>query len=115
MQMDPISPDLRTVVNLEDGDWKALGPGESILQLDDSLPVGTGFHVYRLDPGASSTPHEHTCDEHFLILDGDLLDHDGFRYGPGDMVMLHRGTRHNSRTETGCTIAVYIPTSEVNL
>ena len=114
-QMDPISPDLRTVANLEDGDWKALGPGESILQLDDSLRIGTGFHVYRLEPGASSTPHEHACDEHFLVLDGDLVDHDGFRYGPGDMVMLRRGTRHNSRTETGCTIAVFIATPEVNL
>ena len=67
-QMDPISPDLRTVANLEDGDWKALGPGESILHLDDSLRIGTGFHVYRLEPGASSTPHEHICDEHFLVL-----------------------------------------------
>jgi hypothetical protein len=43
------------------------------------------------------------------------VDHDGFRYGPGDLVMLRRGTRHNSRTETGCTIAVFIATPEVNL
>ena len=114
-QMDPISPDLRTVANLEDGDWKTLGPGESILQLDDSLRIGTGFNVYRLEPGASSTPHEHICDEHFLVLDGDLVDHDGYRYGPGDMVMLRRGSRHNSRTETGCTISVFIATPEVNL
>ena len=65
-QMDPISPDLRTVANLEDGDWKALGPGESILQLDDSLRIGTGFHVYRLEPGASSTPTPSRCTTRLL-------------------------------------------------
>ncbi len=48
-------------------------------------------------------------------LDGDLIDHDGFAYGLGDLVLLRRGTRHNSRTVGGCTLAVHIATPERNL
>ena len=86
--------------------------GLTHLALDDRRPAGTGFHVIRMAPGAVSTPHEHTADEMFYVLEGELIDHDGQRYGPGDMVLLKAGTRHGSHTPAGCLLLVYVETIE---
>jgi mannose-6-phosphate isomerase-like protein (cupin superfamily) len=86
--------------------------GLSHLPLDDRRPVGTGLHAIRMAPGAVSTAHEHTADEMFYVLEGELIDHDGRRYGPGDMVLLKAGTRHGSRTPAGCLLLVYVETIE---
>ena len=48
-------------------------------------------------------------DEEFVLLDGDLTDHDGYEYKPGDIVWLRSGTKHNSSTKSGCLLAVYLP------
>jgi len=120
--MEEITPDRRTVVNVhqaqyarwlnEDGSELT---DQSYLQLDDSFPPGTGFYIYRMEPGAVSTPHEHTARENFLILEGELVDNDGFVYRAGDFVMLEAGTQHSSTTETGCLIAVFVRTLERDL
>jgi mannose-6-phosphate isomerase-like protein (cupin superfamily) len=119
--MDPIGPAERRVANRFEAEFVPFtvdgkpSPGQWILQLDGSYLLGGGFHVYRMDPGTRTTPHEHTCDEQFLMLEGELIDHDGHVYRPGDLVLLAAGTRHDSRTETGCTLAVFIATTEENL
>ena len=119
--MDPIEPGERLVVNRFDAEYEPFvgadgqPTGESALQLDRSQPLGVGFHVYRMEPGTSTIPHEHTCDEQFLILEGELTDHDGYVYRAGDMVLLRKGTVHNSYTEHGCVAAVFIATAERNL
>ena len=89
--------------------------GESVLQVDDKAPLGAGFHVYRMAPGAVTTAHVHESDEHFLVLDGELVDHDGFVYRTGDLVMLEKGTQHNSSSKDGCTLAVFIASPEMPL
>jgi anti-sigma factor ChrR (cupin superfamily) len=66
-------------------------------------------------PGTQSQPHEHTCHEQFLVLDGEVIDHDGHVYKPGDFVLLKEGTMHNSHTETGATLAVFIRSIERNI
>src|SRR5207248_8764301 len=81
-------------------------PGQSYLQLDETFTEGAGFHIYRMAPGTSSQPHEHTCHEQFLVLEGELIDNDGYVYRPGDFVLLKQGTQHSSHTVTGATIAV---------
>lgn len=88
--------------------------GESVLQLNNN-PKAVGFHVYKMEPGTQSQPHEHTGDEEFLILSGELIDNDGTVYKEGDLVWLQKGTQHYSYTETGCVIAVYIETAEKNI
>ena len=119
--MDPIGSAERRVANRFEAEFVPFivdgepSPGEWILQLDGSYPLGSGFHLYRMDPGTRTTPHEHTCDEQFLMLEGELIDHDGHGYRQGDLVLLAAGTRHDSRTETGCTLAVFIATTEENL
>jgi anti-sigma factor ChrR (cupin superfamily) len=90
-------------------------PGQSFLQLDKRFPPGCGFHVYKMAPGTSSQPHEHSCHEQFLVLEGEVIDNDGFIYRSGDFVLLKEGTQHSSHTKTGATLAVFIQTAERNL
>lgn len=89
--------------------------GQSFLQLDDTFPQGTGFHIYRMAPGSSSQPHEHTCNEQFLVLEGEVSDNDGYAYKPGDFVLLKTGTQHSSYSKTGATLAVFVRSAEKNI
>jgi anti-sigma factor ChrR (cupin superfamily) len=119
--MKPIQPTERRVVNIAKAKFQQFTAdgreiaGQSFLQLDDSQPPGVGFHIYRMAPGSSSQPHEHTSAEQFLVLEGVLHDNDGYEYVPGDLVYLSRGTQHFSTTKTGCTLAVFIESWEENL
>lgn len=116
--MKPICPGDRVVRNIFEGPYATFEAdgiayeGLSHLPLDDRRPVGTGLHVLKMDPGAISTPHEHTADEMFYVLEGKLIDADGTRYRKGDMVLLRAGTQHSSRTPEGCTLLVYVETTE---
>lgn len=121
--MKPIASSERTVVNINDASAYRRWVGEdgseltdqSYLQLDDSFPDGSGFYIYRMEPGAVSTPHEHTCRESFLMLEGELIDNDGHVYRPGDFVMLAEGTQHSSHSPDGCLIAVFVRSVEREL
>jgi quercetin dioxygenase-like cupin family protein len=119
--MKATSPSERLVVNIKTAPFTPLiadgreVPGQSYLQLDETFPAGAGFHIYKMAPGSQSQPHEHTCHEQFLVLDGELIENDGTIFRPGDFVLLKEGTQHNSRTETGCTLAVFIRSIERNL
>lgn len=116
--MRPVKPEDRRVVNIREGnympfvyeDGEALG--DSILQLDDSQPLGTGFHVYRMPPGMTTRPHRHNGNEQFLILEGELIENDGTVFKAGDLVWLRDGTEHCSYTPNGCLLAVHIPGPE---
>lgn len=111
----------RLVVNIHRADFRPFVidgqpvEGQSFLQLDDSFPEGTGFHIYRMAPGSSSQPHEHTSHEQFLVLEGEVQDNDGFVYRPGDFVLLKRGTQHSSYSRNGATLAVFVATQEKNI
>ena len=117
--MKSILPDERRVVNLGDGNFKPFlnsdgsNSGTSVLQVNAHDQMGVGFHIYRMDPGAHSEPHEHTDHEEFYVIDGELADNDGTVYRAGDLVWLKAGTQHTSHSEKGCTLAVYIAKAEV--
>jgi len=110
--MKPIPSTDRRVVNMHEADFvpfldeKGQSDGE-VLQINGGR-TGYGFHVYRMAPGTSSAAHEHLGDEEFLLIEGDLTDHDGYAYKPGDLVWLRSGTEHNSTTKGGCVLAVYL-------
>ena len=116
--MDPVPSSERLVKNIDDTPFQAFPEtaqftrNESYLQLDATASPGNGFHVYKMAPGAATVPHEHRGDEHFLVLEGELTDHDGYTYKTGDLVLLKSGTIHNSTTQKGCTLAVFISTAE---
>lgn len=110
--MDPIKPGDRHVANVADDAFKPFltDDGQSdgdVLQVNGGKR-GYGFHIYRMAPGQTTLAHTHEGDEEFYVIDGDLRDHDGFEYRAGDIVCLKSGTTHNSYSENGCTLVVYL-------
>ena len=89
--------------------------GQSFVQFDDTFPEGAGFTLYRMAPGSSSQPHEHTCHEQFFVIEGEVTDNDGYVYKAGDFVLLKTGTQHFSTTEKGATLVVFVRDLEKNL
>jgi anti-sigma factor ChrR (cupin superfamily) len=107
-----IKPEDRRVSNIRNGKFVTLisdGVEDgSVLQLNDDKPLGTGFHIYRMAAGETTVAHKHASDEEFYIIEGDIIDHDGTRYGAGDLVWLRKGTEHTSYSPNGCLIVVYL-------
>ncbi len=112
--MKPVKPEDRRVANIYQAAFKpfvyddGVALGDEVLQLDDGLPLGTGFHVYRMPPGLATRPHRHNGHEQFLILEGELHENDGTVFRKGDLVWLRDGTEHNSYSPQGCLLAVHI-------
>lgn len=119
--MKPVAEGHRKVINIKDARFKAWvsedggNSGQSLVQLNTSNPDGVGFHLFRMAPGTTTDSHRHTGDEEWFMLDGDLTDNDGTRYVAGDLVWMKQGTEHNSYTENGCTLVVYIEKAEALL
>ncbi|MGB1010404.1 MAG: cupin domain-containing protein [Thiolinea sp.] len=117
--MKPIVKEDRRVANIYKTAFKPWetesggDTGESLIQLNSAYADGVGFHVYRMAPGTTTTPHRHTEDEEFYVLEGELTDNDGTTYRQGDLVWLKKDTEHYSYSEKGCTLIVYIKTAEV--
>lgn len=114
--MKPIAPEDRRVANIADGPFEPLltddgKPDGHVLQVNGGRR-GYGFHVYRMAPGETTVAHVHNGDEEFYMIDGDLTDHDGYEYKPGDIIWLRSGTEHNSTTKNGCTLIVYFRDGE---
>jgi anti-sigma factor ChrR (cupin superfamily) len=69
--------------------------------------AGEGSYLMRMEPGATTIAHDHSGFEDFVVLEGELIDDDGTVLRVGDFVSYAPGSRHNSRTETGCVLAVF--------
>ena len=119
--MKPVDPKDRRVANIHAAQFKTFvypdgkAYGDSILQLDNSKPLGEGFHVYRMPAGMTTRAHRHNGHEQFLILEGELVENDGTVYCTGDLVWLRDGTEHSSHTPDGCLLAVHIAGPEYSL
>lgn len=121
MTMKPITPQDRKVANIHTAEFEnfvypdGLALGDSVLQLDSEIPLGTGFHVYRMPPGMKTRGHRHNGHEQFLILEGELIESDGKVLKKGDLVFYRDGSEHNSYTPNGCLLAVHIVGPETSL
>ena len=114
--MDVIGSDHRRVANIKDGTFVPFltedgTPDGEVLQVNGGKP-GFGFHIYRMSAGQTTEAHTHIGDEEFFLIEGDLTDHDGFEYKPGDIICLSSGTKHNSYSKNGCMLVVYLPAAE---
>ena len=108
--MKPIDETDRKVANIKTGTFVPFLSEDGqedgqVLQVNGGK-TGYGFHIYRMTPGQTTIAHTHIGDEEFVLLDGDLTDHDGYEYKPGDIVWLKSGTVHNSSSKNGCTLVV---------
>ena len=111
-ELAPIKAEDRRVANIHEAEYTPFlsdgMPDGQVLQLNDAKPLGTGFHIYKMEAGETTVAHVHDSDEEFLMISGEVIDHDGTRYGPGDLVWLRKGTKHYSYSPNGCLIAVYL-------
>ncbi len=116
--MKPIDPNDRRTANIHRAAFHpfvypdGLALGDAVLQLDADLPLGIGFHIYRMPAGMTTRGHRHNGPEQFLILEGELHESDGTVFRAGDMVWYRDGTEHNSFTPNGCLLAVHIASAE---
>ena len=100
----------RSIVNVYETSFEPYdleGPAQddmSVLAVSHSPETRRGVHVIRMEPGAATIPHVHECMEEFLILEGEPIESDGTILNRGDFASYRPGTRHNSRTETGCLL-----------
>ena len=118
--MKPVAEGERLVINLDDVEFEAFvnkdGEADGLaFQHNREKPLGTGFHLYKMEPGYTTIPHQHNGDEEFYIISGDLTDNDGTEYRAGDLVLLKDGTQHCSSTRDGCVILVYLPSPETSV
>lgn len=108
----------RRIANIHDTAFEkfvypdGVAPGGSILQLNDTAELGTGFHVYRMPAGMRTRSHRHNGHEQFLVLEGELIESDGTVLRAGDMVFYRDGTEHNSFSPEGCLLAVHVAMPE---
>ena len=70
--------------------------------------TGIGCFMVKFEPGGTSEPHIHTGGEHFLMIEGELVDDDGTVFKAGDFVSFAPGTSHSSHSPKGCTVAVFL-------
>ncbi len=102
----------RTVANIKTVQWEILNqpglPSEKVwwYNLSYNADIGQGSYLYKMGPGARSNPHRHEGAEEFYMLEGNLIDSDGFEYTQGDFVSLGPGSKHDSMSPDGCVIVV---------
>jgi quercetin dioxygenase-like cupin family protein len=62
--------------------------------------------LVRMDPGAGCSRHEHSFDEHCLVLEGTVEDGDT-KLSAGDFLFMPAGSVHTpSHTGTGCLLLI---------
>lgn len=115
--MKPVADGERMVANIHEAEFEPFindrGQQDGwVLQLDRTNPPGTGFHIYKMDPGYTTIAHEHLGAEEFYVISGDATDNDGTVYRPGDLVLLKSGTQHTTYSENGCVVVCYLPDSK---
>ncbi|MDE0457763.1 MAG: cupin domain-containing protein [Chromatiales bacterium] len=100
----------RTIINLYEAAFEPYdleGPIQDdmgLLSVSYDRGSRRGIYAIRMEPGAATIPHTHECMEEFLILEGELIESDGTVLKKGDLTSYRSGSRHNSRTETGCLL-----------
>ncbi|MFD4954220.1 cupin domain-containing protein [Streptomyces sp. NPDC058451] len=60
--------------------------------------------LIRFDPGSHGDLHEHLGYELMFVLQGELLNDNGDRYGVGGLFIEEPGSVHRISTATGCTL-----------
>ena len=81
-----------------------LQPDMSYAPLSHDAGSERGSYLMRMEPGSATIPHTHAGREEFLVLEGEAIEDDGTVLKAGDWIVYEPGTRHNTRTVTGCLL-----------
>ncbi len=84
-------------------DWQPLSQGVEAHWVHRHGPNGPAAALLRYQPGATVAEHEHTGDEHILVLAGAQQDARG-EYRAGTLVLNPTGTRHAVASPEGCVV-----------
>jgi anti-sigma factor ChrR (cupin superfamily) len=98
----------QVIVDTNGGDWQpGRAPGITTLPLyaEDGFPET--MYLARLQAGTVSPAHDHPGGEEVFVIDGDLHDENG-DYVAGSWFRMPDGSRHQPRSEGGCTLYVKI-------
>lgn len=99
--------DKQVVIDTTAIDWvdsPLPGVQRRMLEREDA-ESGRATSIVRYAPGSNFSPHTHTGGEEFLVLDGVFSDESG-DFGPGAYIRNPVGSKHQPRSEPGCTIFV---------
>ena len=118
--MKPILPTDRRIANISAPFTPFVYPdgvalGGAALQPNTDRPLGEGFFLYRMPAGMMTREHRHNGEEHFYVLEGELIDNDGTVLRKGDIVSYRDGAEHSSHSPTGCLLVVYVTGAETVL
>ena len=106
--------DLRKLIRTPDEKFQTYNrygktlPGVEWLPLSGGAEANKEVYLIRVSPGSRSHPHIHQGSEEFLVLDGELTDHDGVVFRTGDFGRFEPGSEHWSFSENGCTLLVIL-------
>jgi mannose-6-phosphate isomerase-like protein (cupin superfamily) len=81
-----------------------LQPEISYAPLSHEAGSERGSYLMRMAPGAATISHVHACREEYLVLEGEAIEEDGTVLKAGDWIVYEPGTRHSTRTVTGCLL-----------
>jgi hypothetical protein len=76
-------------------------------------PLKAGF--VRLEPGAQLAPHRHTDRELTFVLEGELVDGAGERYGPGAAIAMPAASAHVLGAPPGVSAVVALLHGRIEL
>ena len=102
--------DLLTPTGRAAVDWQRwVQPGRAgadIHTLYRSADHGATAFLVRFGPGAHGDLHEHPDHELMFVLEGELHNDNGDRYGVGDLIVEEPGSVHRVTSPQGCTLLV---------
>ena len=101
-----LDPKTSHLVRPADLPWEpARFPGCAVKTLFFDRQTGVLTALFRMEPGAVLTDHEHVMIEQTYVMEGSLVDKDGpdagLEVGPGEFVWRPAGSRHSAWSPNG--------------
>lgn len=95
----------RIVIDTRTAEWTRIGPGIEVLTLYAADEHPESVRLVRLSPGCEAPAHERPGGEEIFVLEGTIADELG-EHRAGTWLRLPDGSRHVTRTNTGCLLYV---------
>jgi carbon storage regulator len=99
-------PDGTTTIREREGIWRDYSPGVQIKILQQEPTRSSMTCLVRMAPDSVVPPHDHTQEEHCLVLDGEASIGEHILQAGDWHVALPGSTHHNFSSRAGCLLLV---------
>ena len=99
-------PDGTLTVRAREGLWQDYAPGVQIKILHQEPKLSSMTFLVRMAPGSVAPAHDHTQEEHCLVLDGEASMGEHILHAGDWHVALPGSTHHNFSSRTGCLLLI---------